>query len=405
MSYLTLNEGAAPSTPAGGKGSHYNQNTNDGEPHFINDKGVDMNLAPNRKYNFVRNSGFWFAQRQAPGTLATYSSVGGRAVAADGYSVSNENASVQYIRTDTAGAPETGLVGEYYGSFTKITSTGKLVVAQVIEGVDTNVLRGSRVRVQLWAKGLVAASATWRIGLVQLTSAGAIDVVPSGAGLFLTAFGSASTDPTLGANMSYIAPSVGITPDNGTVVGNAANVTVTSAAWQRFGAVFDVPTSAKNLIVMIWSDSQVVATNGIALSQVSLTDGGAIQDWAPVAYQQELARAQRYYAKSFNIDTLPAQSAGLTGALRGYVSVAGAVAAQPLGVRFPVPLRSGAPTFVFFNPSAANAFTRNTTAGTDATATAAANTGQQGTDVTFTGIAAWTVAQAVAVHYTADAEL
>ncbi len=53
----------------------------------------------------------------------------------------------------------------------------------------------------------------------------------------------------------------------------------------------------------------------------------------------------------------------------------------------------------------ANAFARNTTAGTDATATAGASLGTDGGDITFTGLAAWTVAQAVSIHYTANAEL
>lgn len=401
MSYVTKTGGAAPSIPAAGKATEYIATTTL-EPHVLMASGIDINLAPIRKYNFLRNAGFWFAQRQAPGTLTTYSSVGGRILTADGWGISNENASTQYIRTDTNVTPEVGLAGRFYGQFTKITAAGKLVIGQVVEGSDTGALRGSRVRVQIWAKGVIAASTTWRLGLVQLSSTGTIDTVPNGAGLFLTAFGAASTDPTLGANLAYIAPVAGITPDNGTVVGNAVNITVTSAAWQRFGGVFDVPAGAKNLIVMIWSDAQVTATNGIALSQISLTDGGAVQDWAPLAVSEELLRAQRYYCKSFNVDTLPATAVAID-AVRGHVSVAGAVAGV-LGVRFPVPLRT-APTMTFFNPAAANAFARNTTAGTDATATAGANIGDQGSDVTFTGLAAWTVAQAVAIQYTADAEL
>jgi hypothetical protein len=141
------------------------------------------------------------------------------------------------------------------------------------------------------------------------------------------------------------------------------------------------------------------------MSEVTLTDGQAIQDWAPQAYQQELARVQRFYAKSFNIDTLPAQNVGIAGSVRGHVNIAGAVAAQVMGARFPVPMRIAPTTITFYNPSAANAFVRNTAAGTDATATASANAAEQAMDITFTGIAAWAVGAATAVHYTADAEI
>lgn len=399
MSYATLNESAAPSTPASGKGVHYNSTL--GEPHFVDDNGVDINLAPNRKFNWVRNSGFWFAQRQAPGTLTTYSNTTGRSITADGWGVTNENASVQYIRTDTSAAPETGLVGRFYGSFTKLTSTGKIVVTQAIEGNDTAVLRGSTVRVQCLLKALTT-NLNVRVGLTYLTT-GTVDTgLPA---THVTAFGANTVDPTLGTNMSYLAPKAGVGADGGTISGNGITCAAVTSGWTRFGAVFDVPLGARNLVLMIWSDSQIAPAGGFAVSQVSLTDGQAIQDWAPGSFQQELARVQRLYAKSFPVDTAPAQNAGLAGAARGHVSVAGASASQPIGVRFPVTMRASPATWVFYNPSAANAFARNTTAGTDATATALSIAGDQGADVFFTGIVAWTVAQAMAVHFTADAEI
>ncbi len=404
MSWLTFNSGAAPATPAAGKVTVYS--STDDEMRAITSDGVDMSLVPT-PYNYARNSGMWFAQRQTPGTLATYSSVGGRASTCDGWTVSNENASVQYVRTDTLSAPETDLTSRYYGNFTKITSAGKIALAQVIESTDLSELRGQSVRFQLRAKSLVAASATWRLALVQLTSAGSADAVPSGAGLFITAFGAASTDPTLGTNLSYIAPRAGVTPDNGTVDGNAVDITVTSAGWQQFGAVFDVPANAKNLVLMLFSDDDVAATNGVAISEVQLTLGMQTVEWQPLAIQQELARVQRYYTKSFDIDIAPVQNLGLAGAVRGAISVAGATANQPIGVRLPVAMRGSTilATIVFYNPSAANAFVRNTTAGTNATATTFNTGSDQSLDIFFTGIAAWTVAQAAAVHYSVDLEL
>jgi hypothetical protein len=197
-------------------------------------------LGSSDRFNYVRNAGFWFAQRQAPGTATTYSNTSGRAISADGWGITNENASAQYARTDTQNAPQTGLQGRFYGSFTKISSTGKLVASQVIEGTDTNALRGRTVRVQCRMKGIVAAMQTVRLGLVQLNSFGTIDALPA---TFISAFGANGTDPTLGTNLAYILPKDS-NADNATISGNAASCAVTTA-WQRYGALFDVPSNAR----------------------------------------------------------------------------------------------------------------------------------------------------------------
>ena len=397
---LILENISAPTHAVSGETTLYADINSNSPVSVVDQRGAVTHLGDIHNPNAVRNSGFWFAQRQAPATLTTYSSVGGRVITADGWGISCENASMQYVRADTGISPETNLVNRYYGNFTKITTTGKMVVCQVIEAVDAEAFRGKTVRLQMKLKGI--GNATWRMGLAQSTL-GTIDTVPNGAGLFITAFGANTVDPTLGTNISRLTPATGVTYGTGTVVGSGINCTLTGN-WSQFSAVYTLPTTFRNLIVMVWSDSQVAAAAGVAIAEVSLTEGADIQAWAPLSIQTELARVQRYYCKSFDTDTAPAQAAGLAGAQRGHVSVAGATAGQPIGIRFPVVMRA-APTLAFFNPSAANTFVRNTTAGTDATATTNANTAGSGTDVTFTGIAAWTVAQGVAVHYTADAEL
>lgn len=402
MSYILLTGSGSPSTPAAGKSVIYIDSA--GRMKKITSDGVVGEPGDHELVNLVRNSGFWFAQRQAPATLTTYSSVGGRVISADGWGISNENASTQYRRVDTSGAAESGLQSQFYGEFTKITSTGKIQVSQVIETKNTAAIRGRTVRFQMWAKAIIGTPVALKMGVIQLTSSGAVDTVPSGAGLFLTASGANGVDPTLGANLAWLAPKAGVTPDNATAQTNNVTCSVTTT-WQRFGFVVDVPATAKNIIVMIWTDNQVVATNGFAVSQVSLTDGYETQNWVPLSYDSELRRVLRYYCKSFNIDTAPATNAGLAGAVRGHVSVAAAVAGQPIGVRFPVAMRAAPTTITFYNPSAANAQVRNTTGAVDHTATTSANVGDRGMDCTSTGNAGGTVAQALAIHYSADAEL
>lgn len=396
MSRLRFNKVAVPATPAADKGEIF-VDTDTERPRYIGDDGFVSNLTGDgRDWNGIINGEMGFAQRQAPGTLTTYSNTTGRAYGADRWGVTNENASVQYIRTDTSGAIEAGLQARYYGNWSKITTTGKIVLSQVIEGSNCHHLRGRKVRLQMKLKA--SATKTIRIGLLQLAAAGTLDTIPA---TFASAFGANTVDPTWGTNLAAITP---LAPENATIRGAGIDCVVTTA-WQRFGAVFSVPTDFKNLVVVVYTDSQFVAADVLKMSEVGIYDGPEIRQWATRAQGLDQMKCQRYYAKSFNIDTLPAQNAGLAGSVRGWVSIAGAVAGVHGGIRFPVPMRVAPATLVFFNPSAANAFLRNTTAATDATATSGTSTSEQGVEVTATGLAAWTVAQSAAVHYTADAEL
>jgi hypothetical protein len=348
--------------------------------------------------NFVRNSGFWFAQRQAPGTLATYDTATGRAFCADGWAITNETASAQYIRVDAL-TPETGLAARFYGSFTKITNTGKFIVSQVIEGTEVAKLRGRTVRLQARIKG--TASQTVRFGLAELAAAGTVDTIPA---TFATISNTGSVDHTLGTNLAYIAPTAGYV-DNTTITGSALSCSVTTA-WQRFGGVFTVPSDCKNLVVMVWTNAPLTATNGFSLSEVTLVDGPEIQVWTPGSLTDELDRVRRYYQKTFGVDAIPAQNAGVTtGELVSGAWKAGATAsAAIIPWRFAPEMRA-APTITTYSPAAASAEVRRTGGGADFTATAAGGTTAVQTVITATGDAGGAIGDATAIHATADAEL
>lgn len=406
MSYITLTKSSTPAAPGTSKQTVWVDS--DGFTRTIDDKGVIGSVGDHELFNYIRNSGFWFAQRQAPGTLTTYSSVGGRIISADGWGISNENASTQYRRVDTIGAAvESGLTAQYYGEFTKITANGKIFVSQVLESKDVAALRGRTVRFQARLKAIIGTPITLKMGVIQLTSAGTTDAVPSGAGLFLTASGGNGVDPTLGTNLAWLAPKTGVTPDNGTAQTNNITCSATTT-WQRFGFCVDIPTTAKNIIVMIWSDNQVVTTNGFAIGEPSLTDGYEIQTFAPQTYDSELVRVRRFYQKTFAVDTAPVQNAGVaTGCLRCILGKAAATAlAAQFQWRYSVNLRAAATTLTTYNPAAANAQVRQI-GGTaaDLTATAAANSTEQSVDITATGAAGGAVGDQCGVHVTADAEL
>lgn len=398
MSYHTFAKSAAPSAPAAGKATKFIDAN--GRPCVLDATGV-LSIMVNRDLpNFIRNSGLWFAQRQVPGTLTTYSNTTGRAITADGWGVTNENASVQFIRTDTSGAFETGLQARNYGTWSKITTTGKFVLSQVIEGADVANFRGRTTRFQCWLKA--SASKTIKIAVAQLTSAGTIDTMPA---TFISAFGANSVDPTLGTNLSYLAPKAGVTGDNCTAGTNAFSCAVTTA-WQKFGGVVDVPTTAKNVVVLVFTDSQFVAADSLSMSQASFTDGYEIQDWNPRPYQEEMESVMRFYQKSFNIDTNPAQNVGVnTGEFRFTSAVAASIAFAGVGYTFPVRMRVAPVTLTLYNPAAANAQIRNVTLSTDTTGAAATANGEQGFYVGGTTPASTAAGNSLAVHWSADAEL
>lgn len=397
MSLLKLNKVVIPATPAADKSVIF-MDTDTERIRMVDDTGTVVNLTDDglRGWNAIINGEFDYAQRQAPGTLTTYSNTSGRAYSADRFAITNENTSVQYIRTDTATTPETNLQSRMYGTFSKITTTGKIVVSQVLESNNCLHLRGRRIRVQFKMKS--SSAKTMRLVLLQLANAGTIDTMPA---TFVSAFGANTVDPTFGTNLAAITP---VSPENATVRNNGIDC-ATTTAWQRFGAIFTLPTNFKNLVFVVFTDSQFVAADSFSMSEVGLYDGPEIRQWVPRQQAEQLAICQRYFCKSFNVDVNPAQNAGLAGAVKGVVTVAGAAASVDAGIRFPVNMRIAPPTLVFFNPSAANAFLRNTTAATDATATSGTSASEAAVEVTATGLAAWALGQGSAVHYTADAEI
>ncbi len=397
---LLLNNGSAPSLPAAGKQELWTDSS-DRKPKILDEYGVLKTLANLYLPNYLRNSGMWFAQRQAPGTLTTYSNTTGRSIAADGWGVTNENTSVQYIRVDSSGAVETGLQSRFYGTFSKITTTGKIVLSHVIEGQDACQIRGRTVRFQVQMKA--SAAKTIKIGVVQNAAAATIDTIAS---TFVSAFGANTVDPTLGANLSWLVPKTGVAGDNCTATANNFSCAVTTA-WQRFGGVVDVPTNCKNLIVVIITDSQFAAADSVSITQASLTDGYEIQDWSPLPYQQELERCQRFYCKTFNVDVLPAASVGaLTGESRVPSPVTASTAfAVAVPWLFPVRMRI-APTVAKFNPAAAGVEARNQTLNTDCTSTSISANGEAGCvwGATTPGSTV-TGANIIGLHITADAEI
>jgi hypothetical protein len=122
-------------------------------------------------------------------------------------------------------------------------------------------------------------------------------------------------------------------------------------------------------------------------------------------------RWQRYYQKSFNYATAPAQSAGFTSNTGVFIYTALRAGALSQYVQAPLPggrmrVASGGPGGVLttYNPSAANANVRDTTGSVDGTVSSA-QLSESFISLQLTGNAATAVGNTMGIHWTADAEL
>lgn len=348
--------------------------------------------------NLVRNSGFMLAQRQAPATPTTYSSLAGRAVSADGWGITNANASTQYARVDTIGAAEAGLVARYYGQFTKITTLGKIFVSQVIEGQRTASVCGKKLRLSLNLKSSIAR--TMRVALVYLSSSGTVDTIPA---TFISATGIDGVDPTLGTDLAFITPASGLA-EVATISGAALSCSTTTA-WQRFSGVFSIAANAKNLVVLVWSSDSVATSDTFSMSEVVLAEGACT--WRAPSIAEEIGYARRFYQKTFALDVAPAQNVGVgAGELverLGYAAATASAAVIPW--RFSPEMRI-APTVTLYNPAATNAQVRQVGGvASDLTASAAGEITAAQAIITATGVGTGVVGDRIAVHASADAEL
>lgn len=138
------------------------------------------------------------------------------------------------------------------------------------------------------------------------------------------------------------------------------------------------------------------------IGRISLKKGSVVQAFGMMDRDRDLAKCQKKYWKSFPQGVAVATNAGRAGEIALNVRTAGAVVSDNT---LYFPKMDGVPTMTFYNPSAANNFARNQTAGTDATTTAAVNPGDNQSHYSFTGLAGWAANDVISVHATANCRL
>lgn len=411
MSFFTFTRTNAPATPVTNKVTVF-VDTADKRVKQIDDTGAISNLTEDglKAQNTLMNGGFRIQQRVATAsTLIPALSTTTRAgQVSDRWAVTTSVASgLNWAQIDSSGATETGLLARYYGSIISSTAGKKVMLSQFVINSNMAHLRGQKVRVSFKHNQKAGLAQTFKIGLIALGTLGTVDVSPA----FLTGAWSAvtGTDPVWGTNLTAITPDASPTGENGTITGSYLNVTSTVAIWTRSSVTFTVPTGAKNLVAVFFSNATGGITDNISISEAQLTQGANIIDFVDVPLSFELVRCQRFFSKSFPLTVVPAASLAVATAGNGETGIIGKAAATALAVviRIIFPIRMWrTPTLTLFTPVGAGAVPFRINGTTPAVQTAAATTGllDMGAVVTATGDLNGAVGDLVGVHYTAEAE-
>lgn len=409
MSFINLTKVAAPSTPAANTNEIY-VDTADNRIKQLDPNGVIsiLNNIGLQARNVIINGGFSIQQRIAVAStlIAGLSTTTRAGVVADRWAVTTSVASnLNWQQVDTSAAYESGLLSRFYGSIIKSSAVKKVMISQFIIHNEMSHLRGQKVRLSVKTNQKVGAGQMYKLGLLYLTAAGTTDTCPA----FLTGAWSAvgGTDPAFAVTLLPIAPDASPTGENGTINGNYLEITSIAATWLRSSCIFTIPTTAKNLMVVLFSNTSGEATDNLSVAEFQLTHGPDIVDYVTKNLADELAQCQQYYCKTFALTTVPAQSVGAnTGEAKGIAGIAGATAlAGIIPWRFPVRMWKTPVTITLYNPAAANALMRMIARAADMGVTANTANLDSSTIVIATGVAATVVGDQIGIHITADAEL
>lgn len=414
MSNLIVTKVAAPSTPATNKSTIY-VDTTTRRVMQLDDNGVSNILNNNglQDRNILTNGGMSIQQRVAVASTAipSVSTTTRAGQVADCWAVTTGNATTtSWSQTDSSGTTETGLGSRYYGRITQVTNAAKFIFSQWVLNSEMAHLRGNKVRVSIKVKNFVGSNQVYKLGLLQLTAAGTVDVSPA----FTSAIGADNVVPTWGTNLSAITPDASPTGENGTINGAFLDITST-AAWVRSSCVFTVPSDAKNLVVVLIKNTAGGTTDSTGVAEAQMTQGAEIVEYVEPPQAETLVRCQRRFCKSFPLTVVPAVSLSEATAGSGVTGIVGkAGTGTVLGSQFPIQfpvVMWKTPTLTYFTPTSTGAQVMRLSGVTPivqtGTATRASSLTDRGCTVTCTTEASANVVigDLVGVHYTADAEL
>ncbi len=228
--------------------------------------------------NILINGGFNFFQRTDPATATARSD---DTYGPDRWIVLTQTAAAQISRV--AGAS----YSRYASRLTQGQATAQRVgLAQIVESDNSICYRGRTVEFQARVK--CSASQTIRVAILEWT--GTADSVTSDVV-------NDWTSGTYTAGNFFLASNLTVTA--------VGSVTPSANTWESVSVYGTVGTGCNNLIVLVWTEAAAAQNLTLDIAEAGLHPGTAVQTWQPRSIAQELALCQRYYEKSYDLDTPP----------------------------------------------------------------------------------------------------
>lgn len=328
--------------------------------------------------NLLINGGFQFFQRQIPGTATARTDT---QFGPDRWRVLTQTASVTAARVE-------GITASRYAVQLKQTqaSAQRMGISQTVEAINAVVFRGRTVRFQ--AKIRCSASQAIRVAILEGLSEDSVasDVVNDWT----------SSDYTDGAGKFFNNTNLDVKA--------TASATPSAATWTDISVSATLSSTLTNLVVVVWTEGTAAQNVTLDITEAGLYDGADARDWLPRATGDELRLCQRYFTKTYSVDTEPDNTTA-AGALRAIAVTTSATAGRGfcLPWSFKTTMRA-VPTITLYRPdSAGSSAWANISTPASPLASTALDIGDNG--ATLGSNAAPIIGDMYYIHGTAEAEL
>jgi hypothetical protein len=325
--------------------------------------------------NLLDNAEFRFFQRQAPGTLKDKNT---NSIGPDRWNCLTSGTLLATAR-----------VAEIFGTspsrniaqFRQRDSTARQIgTLQILEAEDVIGLRGKKVTFSFWARTDGVEVPNIRAGVMEWTG-----TADSPTRQPISAW---SATPTLGTNWAF--------------KNTPADIPLTGTM-QKFSITVTLGTTFNNLAVMIWTPTAVAQDADFYLGQAAFVDYTEPIPFVNLrlSYDDDLRRCQRFYEKSYNVDSALETISLNDSHAWGGIGRAG----RPATTIYFKATKRVIPSIGLFNPNTAATSTPiiDTNTGTSYGTNGAPNSNQWGFSVLPSGTPA--IDAVLYTHWHADAEI
>ena len=116
-------------------------------------------------------------------------------------------------------------------------------------------------------------------------------------------------DGTADSVTSDVVSSWGATPTwiaNFECINTPSDITI-SSSWTQTSIAATLETDFNNLVMLVWTPNTEAQNDDFYLAQPQLVQGSSALDWSKISlsYTTDLREVQRYYQKTYDVDTAP----------------------------------------------------------------------------------------------------